>query len=93
MNTTQQHHNGQPPRPPFKTPFYYGWVILAVAMGAGLLASSNNQLFMGVMLKPISEDLGWTRTLTAGAVSAGTILAGIGGAFIGPIADRHGPGC
>lgn len=91
MNTTEQHHNGQPPRPPFKVPFYYGWVILTLAMGAGLLASSNNQLFMGVMLKPISEDLGWTRTLTAGAVSAGTILAGIGGAFVGPIADRHGP--
>ena len=50
--------------PPFRTPFFYGWVILAVSMAGCFLAAATNQIFMGVMLKPISDDLGWSRTAT-----------------------------
>lgn len=59
-------------------------------MGGSFLAASSNQLFMGVMLKPISEDMGWSRTVTAGAFTAGTIVAGIGSSFLGPLVDRFG---
>ncbi len=76
--------------PPFKTPFFYGWVILAVSMAGCFMAAATNQIFMGVMLKPISDDLGWSRTATSGAFTIGTIAAGIATALVGPLVDRYG---
>ncbi|MEK7214848.1 MAG: MFS transporter, partial [Chloroflexota bacterium] len=46
--------------------------------------------FMYIMLKPLSDDLGWSRTATAGAISAGTLAGGPVSALIGPYADRYG---
>ncbi|MEK7216185.1 MAG: MFS transporter, partial [Chloroflexota bacterium] len=89
--------NGRTPRrrmtiaPPFRTPFFYGWVILAVSMAGCFLAAATNQIFMGVMLKPISDDLGWSRTATSGAFTIGTITAGLASALVGPLVDRYGP--
>lgn len=77
-------------RPPIATPFFYGWVVLAVSMVGCFLAAATNQIFMGVMLKPISDDLGWSRTATSGAFTAGTIIAGVASALIGPVVDRYG---
>lgn len=77
-------------RPPINTPCFYGWVILAVSMVGCFMAASSNQLFMGVMLKPISEDMGWSRTVTSGAFTAGTIVSGVGSAFVGPLVDKFG---
>src|SRR5262249_12755957 len=42
-------------------------------------------------LRPLSDDLGWSRSLTAGAVGAGTIAAGLVAPVIGALADRFGP--
>ena len=46
---------------------------------------------MAVVLKPISDDLGWSRTLTAAAITAGALLGGGLSPFFGPVADRLGP--
>ena len=78
-------------RLPFHPPFYYGWVILGMTMVSAFLAAGSSQLFMGIMLKPISEDLGWTRTMTAGAITAGTFVAGALSPLVGVLADRQGP--
>ena len=76
---------------PFRPPFYYGWVILGMTMVGAFLGSGSSQLFMGIMLKPISEDLGWTRTMTAGAITAGTLMGGALSPPVGYLADRYGP--
>ncbi len=46
----------------------------------------------GVFLKAMSEDLGWTRSMTTGAVTIGSIAAAASSGFIaGRILDRSGP--
>jgi MFS family permease len=74
-----------------KLPFFYGWVVLGVVMGSGFLAAGVNNVAMGVIFKPLSQDMGWSRSLTAGAIAAGTIGAGLLAPFLGRLADRVGP--
>jgi MFS family permease len=71
--------------------FFYGWVIVAISMLAGFLASGVSNITMAVVLKPISQELGWSRTLTAAAITAGSLSGGILAPFFGPLADRLGP--
>lgn len=70
---------------------FYGWYILGVALMGTFLGASTAQVFMGVMLKPITEDLGWSRTAASGAVTLGTFVSGLIAPLMGRLADRHGP--
>ena len=72
-------------------PFFYGWVIVAITMIAGVLAAGVSNITMAVVLKPISEDLGWSRTLTAAAITIGSLCGGLLSPLFGPLADRLGP--
>src|SRR3954454_4182433 len=60
-------------------------------MLAGFLGSGLSNITMAVVLKPISDDLGWSRTLTAAAITMGSIAGGLLGPLMGPLADRFGP--
>jgi hypothetical protein len=51
-------------------PFFYGWIIVAISMLAGFFSAGVSNITMAVVLKPISDDLGWSRALTAAAVTA-----------------------
>ena len=72
-------------------PFFYGWVIVVIVVMAGVLAAGVSNITMAVMLKPISDDLGWTRSLTAAAVTMGALCGGVLSPLFGPLADRMGP--
>jgi MFS family permease len=72
-------------------PFFYGWLIVAIVMIAGVLAAGVSNITMAVVLKPIGDDLGWSRTLTAAAITMGAIGGGILSPLFGPLADRLGP--
>lgn len=78
-------------RLPVRTPFFYGWLILGVTMASAFVAAASGQLFMGIMLKPLTDDLGWSRTTTAGAITAGTIASGLLSPAAGYVVDRWGP--
>src|SRR5262245_28546849 len=60
-------------------------------MVAGVLAAGVSNITMAVVLKPISEDLGWSRSLTAAAVTMGAVLGGLCSPLFGRLADRLGP--
>lgn len=60
-------------------------------MLAGFLAAGVSNITMAVVLKPISDDLGWSRTLTAAAITMGAVAGGILSPLFGPLADRLGP--
>ncbi len=45
----------------------------------------------GVFLPIIAETFGWSRGAIATALSLNLVLGGIGGFFVGALADRHGP--
>jgi MFS family permease len=74
-----------------RLPFFYGWIIVAITMVAGLLAAGVSNITMAVVLKPISDELGWSRSSTAAAVMMGALLGGILSPLFGPLADRWGP--
>lgn len=70
--------------------FFYGWIIVAIAMLAGFLGSGVSNVTMSVTLKPITEDLGWSRTLASSAITIGSLAGGLLAPLIGPLADRLG---
>src|SRR3954467_358124 len=70
---------------------FYGWYVLGVAMLAAFLGAGSSQLFMSIMVKPMTEEFGWSRTATTGAVTMGTIVAGLMAPVFGRLADRFGP--
>ena len=72
------------------TPFYYGWVILATAGSTQLIRNVVATLTLAIFLYPMSNDLGWSRTMIVGAASAGGLLASITAPLVGWLIDKYG---
>jgi MFS family permease len=71
-------------------PFFYGWVVVAVAfvtMGIGI----NARTAFSLMFPPILDEFGWDRGLTAGAFSVGFLVATVFTPWMGAVMDRRGP--
>lgn len=79
------------PFPQGKPRIFYGWYILAVILVTGLFAGPTSQVFIGLLVAPMSEDTGWSRNVIAGAVTFAGVAAGVGSPFIGMLADRYNP--
>ena len=73
-----------------KSPFYYGWVILFAAGSSMVVRNSAASLTLAVFIYPMSEDLGWSRTLIAGAASLGGLVATVASPVVGWALDRYG---
>ncbi len=74
-----------------KAKIFYGWYVLAVGMVGAFMAAGTSQLFMSIMIKPFIKEFGWSRTAATGAITAGTIMAGLLSLPFGKLADRYGP--
>lgn len=74
-----------------RTPFYYGWLILAMSAVGTYAATGATQLVLGGVQNFIFEDMGWERSTIAYAVTAGTWASGLLTPFVGRLADRYGP--
>ena len=61
--------------------FYYGWIIVTGSGSTMFVRNAAATLTIAVFVYPMSEDLGWSRTLIVGASS----LAGILSVFISPL--------
>ncbi len=68
---------------------YYGWYIVGVAFVAQFMAMINPYT-LGVFLKPMVEELGWTRAMFTGVQSFSTLLTGVLALSIGGFLDRRG---
>lgn len=75
---------------PFRTPFFYGWVIVGLTFLAATLSGSTSQLFMSIMVRPITQDTGWSRTEISGALAVGVLVTAALAPFLGRLTDRHG---
>ena len=60
-------------------------------VGAFLAGGLTSQVFFGVILKPLTEDLGWSRTQVTGAITLGTLTGGLISPIAGTLVDRFGP--
>ena len=73
-----------------RLPFFYGWVVVAVAfvtMGVGVNARTSFSL----LFPPILDEFGWDRGLTAGAFAMGFIISALGAPLLGMLMDTKGP--
>ena len=80
-----------PPRSPLgRLPFYYGWVVVAVAfvtMGIGV----NIRTAFSLLFPPILDEFGWTRSETAATFSIGFLASTLITPLLGGAMDRLGP--
>lgn len=73
-----------------KRGFYYGWVIVVVIGLGGFTQSAESYPILGVFLKPMTEEFGWTRTVFTGSTLLGTLMGGVVALKAGPMIDRLG---
>ncbi|MCX6020802.1 MAG: MFS transporter [Chloroflexi bacterium] len=78
------------PSPPIATPFFYGWVIVACVAAAAFLSSGTTNVVISVLLKPMTEETGWSRTMISSALGVGAVASGLLSPFAGSLADRFG---
>ena len=65
-----------------RTPFFYGWAVALAAGSTMFVRNAAATLTIAVFVFPMSEDLGWSRTLIVGAAAA----AGFISMFVSPLA-------
>ena len=71
-------------------PFFYGWVILAVASLAMFVSAPGQTYTISIFVDPISEDLDLTRTLISALYTGATLMGALGLVLMGRLMDRYG---
>lgn len=66
----------------------YSWIILAAGFVI-LFFSSGSRFAFGLMLKPMSEDLGWSRSTLTLAITAFMLVSALSLPMVGRLADRY----
>lgn len=69
---------------------FWGWYVVA---GAFIVFAINYgaRYCFGVFLRPMCEDLGWSRSVVSVAASLAILFYGIGGIYAGRLLDRFAP--
>ena len=76
-----------------RLPFYYGWVILAVASVPSFGARPVMAVAtLSVFVVPMTDEFGWSRGQFSGAVSLGALFGLMVSPFAGRLIDRYGSG-
>jgi MFS family permease len=73
-----------------RLPFFYGWVVVAVAF-VTMAVGVNTRTTFSLLFPPILAEFGWDRGRTAAAFSFGFIAAIAYAPAIGMLMDRFGP--
>ena len=76
--------------PPGGRRLYYGWVIVGTMFIVSLAQTAMYNPALSIFLKPITEELDWSRSTFSIAIGIGNILGAVLAVSIGPILDRHG---
>lgn len=73
-----------------RLPFYFGWVIIAIAFLTVAVSVTTRTAF-SLMFPPIVDEFGWDRGLAAGAFSFGFLVSAGISPIVGRMMDRRGP--
>src|SRR5919198_1996999 len=76
--------------PPRADRLHYAWVVLAATTFV-LLTAGGVRAAIGVFIKPLEAEFGWSRTALSFAVAISIALYGLTGPVVGRLADRWGP--
>ena len=71
-------------------PFYYGWIVVGASSTVVFARMAPAITTLTVLIFPISHQLGWSRTLIAGSVSAGALASLVLSPVVGWAIDRFG---
>ena len=66
----------------------YRWIILSAGF-AILFFNGGSRSALGLMLKPMVDDLGWSRTALSLGITAYMLVSALAMPFVGRLADRH----
>jgi sugar phosphate permease len=69
---------------------FYGWWIVLATNLICLLGFGTWLYSFGVFFKPMMNEFGWTRAMTAGAASLRSIEGGVAGPVVGWAVDKYG---
>ncbi len=72
-------------------PPFYGWYIVAAAVAAQFISVGTQAYVTGVFLKPMTTDLGWSRSEFSAVQTVSTFVMGTVGFLIGSAIDKRGP--
>lgn len=75
---------------PQRLPFYYGWLIVAVAFVTMAIGVTARTAF-SLLLPPLIDEFHWDRGLAAGAFSFGFLVSAILSPIVGRVIDARGP--
>src|SRR6516225_8269695 len=73
-----------------RLPFYYGWLIIAIAFVTMAIAVTARTAF-SLLLPPLLDEYGWDRGLVAGAFSFGFCVSAALAPVFGRLMDTSGP--
>src|ERR1700712_369296 len=69
--------------------FHYSWIVAAVTF-LTLLGASGFRSTPGVLIVPLQDEFGWSRTIISAAVSVNLVLFGLAGPFAAAAMNRFG---
>ncbi len=69
---------------------YFGYWLIGAAFVAQFVAVGSQNYVVGAFLKPMTDDLGWTRAEFTYARTIAQVIMAFTGFFIGAHVDRHG---
>ena len=75
---------------PERLPFYYGWVVVAVAF-VTMAVAVNARTSFSLLFPAILDEFGWSRGVTAAAFSVGFMASVVLAPLVGVLMDRYGP--
>lgn len=77
---------------PLKKRLYRGWILVAVTLIAGTFTTGAGTWAVSLFVKPMTDELGWSRSAFFGALTMRSIMAGVLAPVIGPMQDtQNGP--
>lgn len=77
-----------PPRTPR---YFYGWKIVAASFMAGLAYAEHFASVLGIFIRPLQSEFGWSRSVIAGVHTIGRVIEASIAPIVGPMIDRYGP--
>jgi len=69
---------------------FYGWYIVAVGFLSFFVGVGATIDALAVLVKPMSESLGWTMTSIMGAITVSSVVTALVSPFVGRVIDRSG---
>jgi OFA family oxalate/formate antiporter-like MFS transporter len=75
-----------------RLPFFYGWVIVGIAVLIAPFFGSLTSWGLGVLVVPMEEELEWSRSVLFAPLAVGAMVSAVLGILLGPLLDRkRGP--